>query len=356
MAIWEYLNKTTPASPDEAIAPSLPEGHTVSTIRPATAQEEPAEIDYADAIGKKGYYGFFKDMYKKPDFEKEEKATRHERTLALLGDIANLGVQMFSSGRGARQFAPINSQVPKYNERLRRLRDAKRVNDAEYQNKSLSMIFNDYEQKRAEEERARQLRAAAEKEAYNRQWNQFKYNSDLEYKKEKDKATAAAKEKELAERKRHNEAVEANGRTNAAANLSRANGSKGNNRNEIAYVTKYGNVIFDNPKNKRAATLSTLEVMRNGASGEKRETIDSIIQAVRNGEVDSYNKAEMYVSQNLNSDAVALRHLYELAGKYGRVESVASQRQSRDNARGKTGWSLFGPSNNSSTNGGWSLK
>lgn len=25
MAIWEYLNKTTPASPDETIAPSLPE-------------------------------------------------------------------------------------------------------------------------------------------------------------------------------------------------------------------------------------------------------------------------------------------------------------------------------------------
>lgn len=354
MAIWEYLNKNTPASLDEAIAPVQPREQADS----ATAHEEPAEIDYADAIGKKGYYGFFKDMYKKPDFEKEEKITRSERTLSLLGDIANLGVQMFASGRGARQFAPINSQVPKHNERLQRLRDAKRANDAEYQNKSLSMIFNDYERKRAEEERARQLKVAAEKDAYNRQWDQFKYSSDLEYKKDKDKAAASAKEKDLAERKRHNAAVEANGRTNAAANLSRANSSKDKNKNEVAYVTKYGNVLFDNPKNKRAVTLSTLEVMRNGASGEKQKTIDNIIKSVNNGDVDSYNKAEMYVSQNLNSDAVALKHLYELAGKYGRVESVASQTRSRDEARSKAGWSLSGSSNNSSTNGnvGWSLK
>lgn len=137
MALLEYLNKPALASMDEVVAPVVPKGHKVSEIRPAT----PEQPNYADAIGQKGYYGFFKDFYQKPDLEKEEKVTRRERALSLLGDIANLGGQMFASSKGARQFAPINSQVPKYNERLQRIRDAKRANDADFQNKSLSMIL-----------------------------------------------------------------------------------------------------------------------------------------------------------------------------------------------------------------------
>lgn len=161
MALLEYLNKPAPApaSMKEVVSPAIPEGHTVSEIRPAIAPATP-EPNYADVIGQKGLYGFFKDFYQKPDFEKEEKVTRRERALSLLGDIANLGGQMFASSKGARQFAPINSQVPKYNERLQRIRDAKRANDADFQNKSLSMIFKDYEGKRADDLYKRQQEAA----------------------------------------------------------------------------------------------------------------------------------------------------------------------------------------------------
>ena len=168
MALLEYLNKPAPASMDEVVAPVVPEGHKVSEIRPAT----PKQPNYADAIGQKGIYGFFKDFYQKPDLEKEEKITRRERALSLLGDIATLSGQMFASTKGARQFAPINSQVPKYNERLQRLRDAKRVNDADYQNKSLSMIFKDYESKRADDMYKRQQEAA-------KAATELKYNRDL---------------------------------------------------------------------------------------------------------------------------------------------------------------------------------
>lgn len=173
MALLEYLNKPVPApaSINEAISPAVPEGHTVSEIRPAIAPATP-EPNYADAIGQKGLYGFFKDFYQKPDLEKEEKITRRERALSLLGDIANLGGQMFASSKGARQFAPINSQVPKYNERLQRIRDAKRTNDADFQNKSLSMIFKDYEGKRAEDLYKRQQEAAKAS-------MEFKYQRDL---------------------------------------------------------------------------------------------------------------------------------------------------------------------------------
>lgn len=111
----------------------------------------PTDVDFNKLIREKGYYGAFQSLNKKPDFEGEEKRTRRARELALLGDIANLGGQALASGMGARRFAPINSQVPQYNERLQRLRDARRAYDTDFNNKSLSMIFKDYEQKRADD-------------------------------------------------------------------------------------------------------------------------------------------------------------------------------------------------------------
>lgn len=111
----------------------------------------PTDIDFNKLIREKGYYGAFQSLNKKPDFDGEEKRTRRARELALLGDIANLGGQALASSMGARRFAPINSQVPQYNERLQRLRDARRAYDTDFNNKSLSMIFKDYEQKRADD-------------------------------------------------------------------------------------------------------------------------------------------------------------------------------------------------------------
>lgn len=150
-AVTEPVNKltgvTAPPSSASDDKVALPD------FEKAKPQETPqsTEIDYSKLIREKGYYGAFLSLNKKPDFEAEEKRTRRARELALLGDVANLGGQAFASAMGARRFTPINSQVPQYNERLQRLRDAKRDYDADFNNKSLSMIFRDYEQKRADD-------------------------------------------------------------------------------------------------------------------------------------------------------------------------------------------------------------
>ena len=67
---------------------------------------EPVEIDYNSELAQKGYYGFFRDFYKKPDLEAEERMMRRQRSLALLGDLAKLGTQTFAASQGARQFNP----------------------------------------------------------------------------------------------------------------------------------------------------------------------------------------------------------------------------------------------------------
>ena len=72
--------------------------------------------------------------------------------------------------------------------------------------------------------------------------------------------------------------------------------------------------------------------MKNGAPDQEKEKIDNLIYNMMNGDVDSYNKAEMYVSQHLNNDDAALKHLYELANKYGMVTSDKRQRNTRNKA------------------------
>lgn len=160
MGLMDYLNIAPPASEADKVtgtpAPPPSASHDKMAL-PDFDKAKPEmssttnDIDFNKLIREKGYYGAFQSLNKKPDFEGEEKRTRRARELTLLGDIANLGGQAVASSMGARRFAPINSQVPQYNERLQRLRDAKRDYDADLNNKSLSMIFRDYEQKRADD-------------------------------------------------------------------------------------------------------------------------------------------------------------------------------------------------------------
>ena len=263
MALLEYLNKPVsvpaPASMNEAVSPAVPEGHTVSEIRPAIAPATP-EHNYADAIGQKGLYGFFKDFYQKPDLEKEEKVTRRERALSLLGDIANLGGQMFASSKGARQFAPINSQVPKYNERLQRIRDAKRANDADFQNKSLSAIFKDYENKRADDLYKRKQEAEVLKQA----WEEHKYTTDLEYKQKRDIEADNHRISVLSETMRHNAETEKINRSNAGANWQRANAQKGGGVRE-SLQDKNSNVWTRDSTLSRAEARSITEAYGDGS-------------------------------------------------------------------------------------------
>lgn len=328
MALDDYLNRDVdklaipPLDSDDRIAPP-----------PTPKSGYPAGIptdntpDYDKMIKEKGYFGVFQSLNKKPDFDAEEKRLKRSRQLSVIGNLATLGGQAIASMMGARKFAPIQSDVPKYNDQLERLRNARMAYDAAYNGKSLTMIFKDYERKRAEERYRAQMQAKAQKEIYSRAWDKYKFDKEQEHRENTLAANSAAKSSTLTETKRHNQAMEGISRANAETARSRADAKKSG---EIAYVTKYGNVIFDNPKNKRAATLSTLEVMRNGAPEEERRKIDDLMAVVRDGDMNSYNKAEMYVAQHLNTDAVALKHLYELAKSYGRVESVSSQKKLRD--------------------------
>ncbi len=119
-------------------------------------ENEVKDIDYAKQIADKGYYSFFKDFYKKPDLVDEEKTLKRQRSLALLGDLAKVGTQAFASSKGARQFKPVESQVPYYTDQLSKLRGAKRAIDQQYQDKSLSAIFQDFDKKRQDDALANQ--------------------------------------------------------------------------------------------------------------------------------------------------------------------------------------------------------
>lgn len=362
MGLFDYLNITpvvaTPVNKQDGV-PEISSPVSVETENNdgryiSNIVQEPV-TDYSKLFQEKGIFGALEGINKDREkaYEDEVAHTKAERAKSFFGSLATLGGQAIASAMGARKFNPIQSQVPKYNERLQRLRDEKRAYDAQSQNKSLSMIFQEYDQKRRNEA----AQAAAD----------LKYERDLKMK-QADQAfeigMLGAKGKQALEQqavkaKDAKELAALNHRYKLGEASAQVDNNKGKNKNEIAYVTKYGNVHFDNPKNKRAATYSTLEIMRNGATETERRKIDEILYEAQNGDIDSYNKAEMYVSQNLNSDPVALKHLYELAKQYGHVSTNDSQKQLQNKARGKVdGWSLSGTSPNSSINGddGWSLK
>lgn len=352
MGLLNYLNMKPAAAEKEdelvggqtAPPPASEEKAALPDFEKAGTKEEPhdREVDYDRLIREKGYYGLFKDLNRKPDFEGEEKRLKRYRQLAAIGDAVKSGGDMFSSLVGGRSFTPTQSQVPAYNERLQRLRAARESYDADLNGRSLSMIFKDYERRRGDERTERAAEAAARKAAGERQWNGYKFEADMGLKKEKLRKEEETFGKRLAETNRHNLAVESINRERSAAERERANAAKANaakangnasrNKGEVAYVTKYGDVLFDNPKNKRAATLSVLEVMRKGARDDGRNAIDKLIYDMKSGEVNSFSNAEMFVSQHLNDDPAALKHLYEYAGKYGHVSVDGGQEAERQKA------------------------
>lgn len=345
----EYLGRT-PVAPSEASTAEMAPLYRTEQPAPVPAPEPATPAtDYARLIADKGYFGAFRELYPKQDLTDEYKRTKKQQQMALLADIANVGSQLFASSRGARKFTPVQSQVPTYEDRMQRLRDAQRAYDADYASKSLSAAYKDYTDKQAQDWKEKQLDAQREAAANKLAQDMMKFNANLTYKQAKDAADRKLQKERNAETKRHNEEMEALSRQRAENSSGKAS-----DKSEIAYSTKYGDVILDNPKNKRAITLSVLEVMRNGADGEERKTIDNIIYRSRIGDVDSYNDAEMYVSQHLNSNAIALRHLYELAGKYGHVSSNDNQRKNRDAAMGKVNSAPWVKNNNqSSTTAPW---
>ena len=262
--------------------------------------------------------------------EKQKREHREQlgQVLSNLGNLIGNAANLYYTAQGASPM-DLNASAKEENERVRRIlekREAlKAKQDALLAEARAGDIRNAYNIRLAREKAAAE---AEEKEKARRQ-DLLKFGMKLEADKKKGDADREVDRQRIAEQSRHNRALEA--RTGI-------DGGSQRKSDEVAYITKYGDVIFDNPDNKRAATLSTLEVMRNGAPDEERKEIDEIIRGAYVGDVDSYNKAEIYVSQHLNNDPVALRHLYEQARKYGRVNADQRQADARDRAvnRGNT--------------------
>lgn len=260
--------------------------------------------------------------------QKRERREQLGQVFSNLGNLIGNAVNLYYTAQGAVP-VDLNTSAKEENERIRRIREKREAlkarQDALLAEVRAGDIRNAYNLRVAREKAEAE---AAEKEKARRQ-DMLKFGMKLEADKKKGDADREVDRQRIAEQSRHNRALEA--RTGI-------DGGSQRKSDEVAYITKYGDVIFDNPDNKRAATLSTLEVMRNGAPDEERKKIDGIIAGAYVGDVDSYNKAEIYVSQHLNNDPVALRHLYEQAKKYGRVNADQRQADARDRAvnRGNT--------------------
>lgn len=293
----------------------------------------------------------------------EEKRKRERReqlgqVFSNLGNVIGNAAGLYYATKGGLPI-DLNTSANMENERMRRIkekRDAlKERQDAILMNAKLGDIAADRNNALAMRKLANdelELKAKLKGQATDDALKSAK----LEYQRLLNDGVPEKQAAELAYKKAQigaqNAAAYSNYQRGKASEQAARDKSMGKGKREIAYITKYGDVSFDNPKNKKAATLSTLEVMKNGAPDEERKVINELLYNAVNGDTDSYNKAEMYVSQHLNNDAVALKHLYEQAKKYGSITGDDRQTKSRDTARGKGGWTL----NSKKSTTGWSLK
>lgn len=204
----EYLGRT-PAAPPKAMTDEAAPLYRTEQPAPVPAPEPVTPTtDYAKLIADKGYFGAFQELYPKQDLTQEYNRTKKKQQMALLADIANVGSQLFASSRGARKFTPVQSQVPAYEDRMQRLRDAQRAYDADYAGKSLSAAYKDYTDKQAQDWKEKQLDAQREAAANKLAQDLMKFNANLTYKQAKDAADRELQKRRNAETKRHNEEME----------------------------------------------------------------------------------------------------------------------------------------------------
>lgn len=291
------------------------------------------------------------DVMKAQDFETPDQKRRRERreqagqAIANLGNLIGNAANLYYTARGGTP-ADLNTSMIQENERLRRIREKREA----LQERERAILMNARQGDIANRRSLAAQRQKLEAEHAIRQGQQaydlMKLNANLAYKETADKARLEADARRIEETARHNKAMEGIGWYRA---------TKGNkDKNEsVSFITKYGDVHLRNPKDKRAITLSTLAVMRNNATGTARDRIDQLLQSVSDGKVDSYSDAELYVSQHIDNDPVALRHLYEQAKKYGRVTANDKQKQARDDAMRRNRSLGWGAQANSNENTDW---
>lgn len=343
---WNNRDKTK----GNAIGPNPPQITSPGSIASEISQEEqqkmfspavvtketqsPVSATDTDMPAPSEYHQFqdlYSQLYEKPITPEEED--RRKRAASAVEGVGHLGnvLSAFSNliftGKGApsQELTKVPDEIQKFEDRLAEKRRmyasglmGAKARDLQDWKDAYTMSYN---QKKAIDDRAMEL---------------MKLNANMTSQQAKLQAQQDIAAKRAEETKRHNQAMESIGWTNAQTARSNKNSSSrgaSGNAKEVAYITKYGDVIFDNPKNKRTVTLSLLEVMRNKASDDEKRSIDGILRKIREGDINSYNDAEMYVSQNLNNDAVALKHLFEQAKKYGRVVGDEGQKELRDKAR-----------------------
>lgn len=306
--------------PSQSIAPHL--------VQPAIPT---ADTDMPDPSEYHQFQDLYSQLYENPitpeEEEKRKRAASAVEGIGHLGNVMNAFSNLIFTGKGApsQQLPEVPDEIQKFEDRLAEKRRmyasglmGAKARDLQDWKDAYTMSYN---QKKAIDDRAMEL---------------MKLNANMTSQQAKLQAQQDIAAKRAEEIKRHNQAMESIGWTNAQTARSNKNSSSrgaSGNAKEVAYITKYGDVIFDNPKNKRTVTLSLLEVMRNKASDDEKRSIDGILRKIREGDINSYNDAEMYVSQNLNNDAVALKHLFEQAKKYGRVVGDEGQKELRDKAR-----------------------
>lgn len=306
--------------PSQSIAPS-----EVQPAIPTTDTDMPDPSEYHQ------FQDLYSQLYENPitpeEEEKRKRAASAVEGIGHLGNVMNAFSNLIFTGKGApsQQLPEVPDEIQKFEDRMAEKRRmyasglmGAKARDLQDWKDAYTMSYN---QKKAIDDRAMEL---------------MKLNANMTSQQAKLQAQQDIAAKRAEETKRHNQAMESIGWTNAQTARSNKNSSSrgaSGNAKEVAYITKYGDVIFDNPKNKRTVTLSLLEVMRNKASDDEKRSIDGILRKIREGDINSYNDAEMYVSQNLNNDAVALKHLFEQAKKYGRVVGDEGQKELRDKAR-----------------------
>lgn len=285
------------------------------------------------------FQDLYTELYENPITPEEEEKRKRAATavegIGHLGNVMNAFSNLIFTGKGAP-----SQELPKVPDEIQAFEDRMAEKRRMYANGMMGAKARDLQDWKDAYAMKRQEAIDKRNEALDKQKSQInEYN--IKYQELRNAGYPAKLAADLALKQSQIEENKAGAYRNRKqgeaavirANKSSSSGSSPEKAKEVAYITKYGDVIFDNPKNKKAVTLSTLEVMRNKASADEKESINSIISKMREGDIDSYNDAEMYVSQHLNNDAVALKHLFEQAKKYGRVVGDKGQRELRDKTR-----------------------
>lgn len=174
------------------------------------------EDGFGQLIRAKGYVGALRDLFKKPDLTEDINRTRRQRELAMLADLAKVGTQAWAAGRGARQFQPLQSQVPYYEQQLQRMRDAQRGYDIDYAQRLFNAEALDWRDAQAadaarkdREMELAKMQAEDERYAADQAFKVRKAAQDYALAQQRIKADTEATRAQQAETARHNRSTEA---------------------------------------------------------------------------------------------------------------------------------------------------